>query len=207
MAYGGGPVLADITTEIGPGSVAVTGPSGSGKSTMLRLLGGAQAPDMGSVSLDGRLVQRGSWREAAEPRVATVFQDHRLIDFLSVLDNLIFAAEVRGQRGDEARAIEQLHRVGLGDIDPGRSPVTLSGGQQQRVAIARALMAQASVILADEPTGALDAATTDEVTDALLEAASSGDVLLVVATHDERVSTRMATRLELRDGALAEVGR
>ena len=200
--YGDATPLAGVTCTLGPQPVAVTGPSGSGKSTLLRVLAGEQVPDQGTVTLDGEPVKPRGWRSSPDLRIATVHQDHRLIPFLGVGDNLRFAAEVRGHTITDGDVETSLAAVGLGDIDPRRAPETLSGGQQQRVAIARALCARARVVLADEPTGALDAETTDGVTDLLLDIAAREGVLVVVATHDPVVAVRFPDRVHVDGGEL-----
>ena len=195
--------LRDVSTVLGPDAVAVMGPSGSGKSTLLRVIAGLQAADAGKVVIDGRPVPPPTPRRAGDPRVAMVHQDHRLVDFLSVGDNLRLCAELHDQDLADSALADALAAVGLaGTAD--REPATLSGGEQQRVAIARALVSGARVLLADEPTGALDADATTRVADLLAGLGERSGVTVVVATHDAAVAGRMAMTLALRDGALVD---
>lgn len=182
---------------------AVMGPSGSGKSTLLRLIAGLQKPTSGNVTINGTPVAPLTWRSAGDPRVALVHQDYRLVPFLSIEDNLRLAAEVRGHNTTEQDIDEALARVGLSDISTDRLPGTLSGGEQQRIAIARALLARVEVLLADEPTGALDEDNTARVAQCLTEVGKSGAVQIVVATHDPSVAATIGHVLQLREGSLS----
>jgi ABC-type lipoprotein export system ATPase subunit len=134
-----------------------------------------------------------------------VYQDYKLVDFLSIADNLLLAAEMRGLNKSRADAERALSTVGLDHLNPTRLPATLSGGEQQRVAIARAVICESEALIADEPTGALDASTTDVVTDLLLSLATETSTMVLVATHDPRVADRMPARFELREGQLRRV--
>jgi ABC-type lipoprotein export system ATPase subunit len=196
-------VLDAVSVSLGPGPVAVMGPSGSGKTTLIRVLAGQLPTDRGTVRLDGKLLRASARRTTA--RVSVIHQDYRLVEFLSVLDNVLLASEVRGMARSEAEARDLLARVGLGPAEARRKPGTLSGGEQQRVAIARALLCGATVLLADEPTGALDTATTRQITDLLLDLADAEQVRVVVATHDIAVARRMDDHLLLSDGRLRPV--
>jgi putative ABC transport system ATP-binding protein len=193
--------LNEVTLTLEPGTTAVTGPSGSGKSTLLRLIGGTQAPTAGQVTIDGTAVTTASWRSAGDPRVSVIYQDYRLVPFLTVEQNMLLAAELRGVRRSGADVAAMLGRVDLPAKMRDRLPPTMSGGQQQRVAIARALMAGTSVILADEPTGALDVANTERVTDILVDLGREG-LMVVVATHDPNVAQRLDRRFEVARGKL-----
>lgn len=187
MTYGETTVLGGVSLDVQPGSTAVMGPSGSGKSTLLRIMAGTQAPSAGTVTLDGATVEPVSWRSPGDPRIAMVFQDYRLVPFLTVADNIALAAEAR-ERSISSDDIEAaLVRVGLAPEMADRAPASLSGGEQQRVAIARALATGARVLLADEPTGALDAANSRRISD-LLKGLGDDGLTVVVATHDESVS-------------------
>ncbi len=201
VAYPDAMPLDRVSVEISESPVAIVGPSGSGKTTLLRLLAGHQVADEGSVSIDGVPVAHPTWTSAGDPRVATIHQDYRLVPFLSIGDNLRLAAEVRGRRTSGGEVVEALHRVGL-DVPPGRFPASLSGGEQQRVTIARALISGAAVLLADEPTGALDAANTDVVADLLVEIGRTPGLTVVVASHDERVVARLGTAYALSNGRM-----
>jgi len=177
------------------------GPSGSGKSTLLRVLAGLQIPDRGVVSLDGRRLKvRGS----GDARISFIHQDYRLVDFLTVAENLILAAEMRAIDVSEANVANALEKVGLNGFQK-RSPVTLSGGEQQRVAIARALVTRSAVLLADEPTGALDGENTVTVATLLRDISLEHQVAVVVATHDRSVARMMSRTLVHQDGSFHEL--
>ena len=190
VRYGDRPVLDAVSATLGPEPLAVMGPSGSGKTTLLRVLAGQSKPDRGRVTLSGQPV-RVSRGTIADDRIALIHQDYRLVEFLSVLDNVMLASELRGRPLEQASAVATLEGLGLPRESLHRKPETLSGGEQQRVAIARALLCGAKVLLADEPTGALDADATNQITDLLLEVADSGAAQVIVATHDLAVARRM----------------
>jgi putative ABC transport system ATP-binding protein len=205
--YGTAMPLAGVSVTLAGGGTAVVGPSGSGKSTLLRVIAGTQTPTRGSVTVDGRPVRRASWATPSDARVAMVHQDYRLVPFLTVRENVLLAAELRGVPCDAAAVEAGLLRVMLEPELADRMPSTLSGGQQQRVAIARALAAGASVIVADEPTGALDVENTRRVADILATLGERDGLTVVVATHDPSVASRMQQCLALDGGALkAAVG-
>lgn len=198
--------LTDVTFAIAPGeAVAITGPSGSGKTTLLQLVSGLDLPTEGEVIVLGQRVdQLGEGdRTALRARsIGIVFQDPHLLVGLSVLDNVI-AARLPWERRNtlEPRARELLTAVGLGDrLDFG--PARLSGGERQRVALARALLGSQSILLADEPTGNLDAATTDEVVDLLDRLRAARDLTVIVATHDPAVAAFADRVIRLADGRL-----
>jgi ABC-type lipoprotein export system ATPase subunit len=195
--------LDEVDLTFGPGTTAVMGPSGSGKSTLLRVISGMQRPAAGAVAIDGVGVAAASWRSAGDPRVSLIHQDYRLVPFLTVEQNMLLAAELRGVRRSGADVGAMLERVGLPSSMGRRLPARLSGGQQQRVAIARALLAGASVLLADEPTGALDVDNTERIADILVELGRRDGLVVVVATHDPRVAERMDHRVRLARGTLA----
>lgn len=185
--------------------VAVTGPSGSGKTTLLRVLGGQQAASLGEVTIDGEPVRRRTWARGADSRVGFIYQDYRLVPFLTVGENLRLACELRIRAGLTQRDLERhLEAVSLGHDLLTRMPETLSGGEQQRVAIARTLLAGCSVLLADEPTGALDESNTTAVAELLNDLGRHHGVAVVIATHDPRVSLGAATTLRLSDGSLCQ---
>jgi putative ABC transport system ATP-binding protein len=203
-----GPVRAvdGISLEVEPGgSVAVIGPSGCGKSTLLGLIGGLEAPTCGRVFVGGREISSLPERQRARLRRAElgfVFQADNLLPFLTAVENvglqLALNAGVDGYR----RCAEMLGELGLA-ADADKLPDQLSGGQRQRVAVARALVHRPRVILADEPTGALDAESSAAVVDLLLAAQRESGATLVMVTHDLGVARRLDTTLHLRDGRLA----
>ncbi|WP_394618054.1 ABC transporter ATP-binding protein [Lentzea sp. JNUCC 0626] len=190
-------------------AVAIVGPSGSGKSTLLNLLGTLDRPSSGTVMLDGHDIATLSDRRLSAlrgRRIGFVFQQFHLTDGLSAIDNvatgLLYAGTPRKWR--TAMATDALTRVGLGHRLRHR-PHELSGGERQRVAIARAVVNRPALVLADEPTGALDTATGRAVLDLLLDLNSEGTSLAVI-THDREVAARLPRQVEIRDGRIqAEV--
>jgi len=191
-------VLEDVSLRVGPSElVFVTGPSGAGKSTLLRLLFAAERPTSGTVRVAGKDLSR--IRRSAVPylrrNVGVVFQDFKLLRHRTAAENVALALEVLGARRLEiARRVEAaLEEVGLAHR-AAALPERLSGGEQQRLSIARALVAQPPVVLADEPTGNLDAATAEDVLRLLTRAADRGAAVLV-ATHDQAIVDRAARRV------------
>ncbi|RMI13521.1 ABC transporter ATP-binding protein [Cellulomonas triticagri] len=202
FGYGPGPaVVDDVDLVCPPGSVtAVTGRSGSGKSTLLHLLGLMLVPDGGEVLLGGRPVHRLPDAERSALRAhhfGFVFQDAALDPTRRVLDAVTETALYQGldPRRSRARARELMDLLGV-DVPAGRVPGQVSGGQAQRVALCRALLGEPSVLLADEPTGNLDPATTDVVLGALTAHARAGGTVVVV-THDPEVERRCDRRFRL----------
>ncbi|MEY2753210.1 MAG: ABC transporter ATP-binding protein [Schleiferiaceae bacterium] len=200
-------VLKGIDLDIQRGEyVALMGPSGSGKSTLMNLLGCLDTPTSGTYVLAGRDVSRMAENELAEVRnqeIGFVFQTFNLIPRQTALDNvalpLVYAGVGKEERLD--RAADVLRSVGLGDRMDHR-PNQLSGGQRQRVAIARALVNKPSLILADEPTGNLDTATSEEIMRLFDEIHALGNTLVVV-THEEDIAQRAKRIIRLRDGVVA----
>lgn len=205
---GGVHALRGVDAEVQEGEfVAVTGPSGCGKSTLLNLLGGLDRPTAGEIVLGGRRVDGFSearWAHVRRDELGFVFQFFNLIGNLSVADNVELPGLLAGLSAREARArrTELLESLGIGD-HADASPTRLSGGQQQRVAIARALINRPKVLLADEPTGALDSASAREVMAVLREAHDTRGQTIVLVTHDARVAARADRVLAMRDGAVA----
>src|SRR3954451_21410482 len=196
-------ILDGASLSVAPGElVAIVGRSGSGKSTLLHLLGGLDWPDAGGVEVGGeRVVPRRADALRAR-RVGFVFQAFHLVPELTGLENVLLAARLPGMRnGAAARGAELVERLGLEHV-AAAPPHELSGGEQQRFAIARALTADPDVILADEPTGNLDAASGEQVLDLLTGLAGEGRAVVVV-THEPVVVARAGRVLELRDGRLA----
>ena len=197
-------VLRDVDLFIGEGElVSIMGSSGSGKSTLLNVLGILDDYDSGSYTLGGTLIRDLSERRAAQYRnrfIGFVFQSFNLLAFKTAAENvalpLLYQGVSRGKR--DALALEHLERVGLRDWAE-HLPSEMSGGQKQRVAIARALVTKPRVLLADEPTGALDSKTSEEIMDLLLEVNRAG-VTVVIVTHEPKVSARTHRTIRLRDG-------
>jgi putative ABC transport system ATP-binding protein len=194
-----------VTIQVEPGtSLAVTGPSGCGKSTLLGLMAGLESPSAGSVSLDGHEISSLPERDRERIRrdeIGLVFQADNLLPFLTALENVELQLALNGSESMDSPA-ELLERLGLGE-HAGKLPDELSGGQRQRVAVARALINRPRVILADEPTGALDEATSRVVVEALQDAQRELGATLVVVTHDLALAGRLDRRLGLRDGRVA----
>ena len=198
--------LSDVSFHIGQGEyAAIVGPSGSGKSTLMHLLGCLDSPSSGTYLLGGQDVSRLSEKALAQARgamIGFVFQGFQLIPRMTALENVLLPMILCGMKEKErtARAEALLDRVGLGERLHHR-PSQLSGGQQQRVAIARALARNPSVLLADEPTGSLDPASTKEVLTLLDELHQEGHTVLLI-THDMAVAQRAKRQLCIRDGRL-----
>jgi putative ABC transport system ATP-binding protein len=201
-------VLHGVSLSVAPGeSVAVTGPSGSGKSTLLGLMAGLERPDAGHVRHRGRDLgalsedELAAWRRT---RVGFVFQSHRLVAPLSALENVMLPLELSGASPADAsaKAREALGALGLSARAEHR-PHQLSGGEQQRVAIARAYVHGPELILADEPTGALDGDTAAAVLDALLSLNAERGTALVLVTHNPEAAARLSRRIALANGRVA----
>ena len=200
------PVLRGISLTVRRGeSVAIVGPSGSGKSTLLNILGSLDSPTRGSIRLDGQELADLPEQELASVRnkkIGFIFQSHHLLPQCSVLENvLVPTLAENGKAPTEAveRAKQLLERVGLGHRLTPR-PAQLSGGECQRVAVVRALINQPSLILADEPTGALDHSTAGALADLLVELNRDDQVTLIVVTHSAELAAKMGVIRQLLDG-------
>ncbi len=200
--------LDGIDLRVDPGElVAVMGPSGSGKSTLLHLAGGLDEPTSGAVVVEGTVLGGLSTRALARLRrraVGYVFQDLNLVPALTAAENVALPRELDGVRARTARkeALAALDEVGVGELGD-RFPDDMSGGQQQRVAIARALVGQRRLVLADEPTGALDS-TTGEAVMALLRSRCDAGAAGVLVTHDARHAAWADRVVFLRDGRVVD---
>ncbi|GAA1783623.1 ABC transporter ATP-binding protein [Luedemannella flava] len=199
--------LDGVSLEIHTGeAVAVMGPSGCGKSTLLNMIAGLDRPTAGSVRVHGEDLGRLNESRLAlfrRHRIGMIFQFFNLLDDLPALDNVALAAQLTGTAAAPARrrALELLDELGIADRRD-TYPAALSGGERQRVAVARALMNRPALLLADEPTGALDSRAGEQVMDLLLDLNQIGQTLLIV-THDERLATRCASRVvDLADGRI-----
>ena len=197
--------LRGLHVKVKPGeAVAVVGPSGSGKSTLLKCLGGLMKPSAGNVSLDGRNMTRLTGQELVllrQKTISFIFQEGNLLPHLSAVDNV--AQPLRHQKVSpkeaKQRALDLLTELGMGHRAQGL-PAALSGGEQQRVAIARALITNPSLILADEPTGALDPITSRDVLKLFKELHEKKGVAFLLVTHSAEVAAFCDRSLELRDG-------
>lgn len=190
-------VLQNVSAELETGKMyAILGPSGSGKTTLLSLLGGLDVPTQGSVLFDGEDIAEKGLEHHRRNHISLIFQSYNLIDYMTPVDNVRLTAKL-----DAAPILE---RLGLEQDEITRNVLKLSGGQQQRVAIARALASDAPVILADEPTGNLDADTAEEITAILKESAHAFGKCVVVVTHSGEVAKQADVVLEIKRGHLKE---
>jgi len=196
--------LEDISLIVREGDyVAITGPSGSGKSTLMHLIGSLDVPTSGRLEIAGRDITHLSANELAGVRnevIGFVFQSFNLVPRMSALAQVMLPLAYAKNRPSNARALAQrrLEDVGLGDRGH-HYPQQLSGGQQQRVAIARALVTNPRLLLADEPTGALDSRTSDDIM-ALFERLNASGITVVVVTHDRDIARWARSQIALRDG-------
>jgi putative ABC transport system ATP-binding protein len=201
--------LRDVSLDIFPGTViGLRGPSGSGKSTLLNVIGCILEPNSGSMRLNGELVYDDRWlrsdlRKLRLEKIGFIFQAHNLLPFLNAWENVAVAQTLAGVAPAQAkkRAVELLEYLGIErrkDAMPGQ----LSGGEAQRIAIARALSNDPRIILADEPTAALDSQRAAAVMDLLRKVAAERRTAVIVVTHDEKIFNRLDHIFSLRDGAL-----
>lgn len=199
----------DVSVDRGE-VVAVMGPSGSGKSTLLHVLAGLLRPDEGEVWLDGTRIDTLSDRERSAlrlRRMGFVFQFGDLVPELTLAENVALPVRLLGlpRRQAQEQAADLLGQLGVGDVAD-RRLVEVSGGQAQRAAVARALVHQPDVVLADEPTGALDTVTGELVLESLLGAADKRGVAVVLVTHELSVAAWASRSVSLRDGRVSGVG-
>ncbi|MFT7485209.1 MAG: lipoprotein-releasing system ATP-binding protein [Candidatus Paceibacteria bacterium] len=206
-------VLLDVDLELAQGeSVAIVGPSGSGKSTLLNLIGTLETPDTGKLLWQGRdlaALDEVALAEFRNRQVGFIFQHHHLLPQCSALENVLLPTLARGdysaRKAQEARARQLLQRVGLENRVEHR-PAQLSGGERQRVAVVRALINEPALLLADEPTGSLDADSAGALGDLLVELNLERELALVLVTHSPELANRMQRQVELRAGALHDGG-
>ncbi|MBN9037682.1 MAG: ABC transporter ATP-binding protein [Rhizobiales bacterium] len=198
----------DLTVRAGE-VIALLGPSGSGKTTLLNIIGCILAPSAGRVALDGEPVFDGKWlrrdlRRLRLDKIGFIFQAHNLLPFLTARENVSVVLDLAGLPAEEgrARARELLEYLEVGHRAAVK-PALLSGGEAQRVAIARALANRPRIILADEPTAALDGARAGLVMDLLRKLAVEQEACIVTVTHDEKIFDRFDRLVHLRDGRLA----
>jgi len=203
--------VRDVTVEVNRGEiVALLGPSGAGKSTLLTLLGLIRPPNMGQITIDGKLVfdnhhAKVNVRTFRRQKFGFVFQKANLIPFLTAAENVRLAMEINDQsvRISRQRAMELLEYLGVAERAK-NLPSMLSGGEQQRVAVARALANRPSLILADEPTAALDSVRGRQVMELFRKVAHEQNAGVIVVTHDHRALDVFDRTLEMEDGQLRE---
>lgn len=190
-------ILSNINAKLETGKMyVILGPSGSGKTTLLSLLGGLDLPTQGNIFFNGEDIQVKGLKEHRRKHIAFIFQNYNLIDYMTPIENVKLTEKLDGN--------SILERLGLGREEICRNVQKLSGGQQQRVAIARALACDAPVILADEPTGNLDADTAEQITKILKESAHQLGKCVVVVTHSGEMAKQADIVMELRRGSLKE---
>lgn len=198
-------ILQNIELEVNPGeAVAIVGASGSGKSTLLGLLAGLDLPTQGKVHLDDIDIFSLNEDDRAALRgkiLGFVFQSFQLLPALTAMENVMLPLELAGFKKADATAMKLLERVGLGKRLK-HYPKQLSGGEQQRVAIARAFSTDPKLLLADEPTGNLDAATGTQIIELMFELNREHGTTLVLVTHDEAISNRCSRQIRLAGGQL-----
>jgi putative ABC transport system ATP-binding protein len=199
-------ILQDISFSVMPGeTMAIVGASGSGKSTLLGLLAGLDVPTSGEIRLDG--IALAALDEDARARqrgklLGFVFQSFQLLPSLTALENVMLPLELAGSKASTVTARDWLKRVGL-EHRLKHYPKHLSGGEQQRVALARAFAPSPRLVLADEPTGNLDAATGQQIIDLMFELNTKQGTTLILVTHDEAIAARCGRTLRIHSGRLA----
>ncbi|MFW2456548.1 ABC transporter ATP-binding protein [Methyloversatilis discipulorum] len=198
-------ILQDIAFEVGAGeALAIVGASGSGKSTLLGLLAGLDLPSAGSVRIGGQdifALDEDARAELRGDKVGFVFQSFQLLPALTALENVMLPLELANAERVRERSVALLERVGLGSRLT-HYPRQLSGGEQQRVALARAFAPEPQLLLADEPTGNLDAATGASIIDLMFEMNAEQGTTLVLVTHDEALAARCSRRIRLSAGRM-----
>lgn len=203
--------LREISLELGKGEMAaVTGPSGCGKTTLLHVLAGLETPDNGTIRLEGQTINTLDEKALAEVRLRKmgfVFQSYHLVPVLSAEENIRLPLLAAGmsRKEAEARSREMLELVGLSN-KAGAYPSQLSGGQNQRVAIARAVAGRPGILFADEPTGALDSETAEQIIGLLEMLNRQYAMTVLLVTHDERHARRMPRQIRMFNGRIVEDG-
>lgn len=201
-------ILSGITLNVVQGeSLAILGPSGSGKSTLLNIIGTLEIPTSGQVLLDGQdlaILKANALAQLRNRKLGFVFQAHHLLPQCSVFENVLvptLASEHSDNKSSEERARQLLDRVGLSHRLL-HFPSQLSGGEKQRVAVVRALINKPQLLLADEPTGALDRTASEQLGDLLAEINRADGVTVITVTHSQELARKMSKQLHLRDGLL-----
>jgi putative ABC transport system ATP-binding protein len=202
------PAVKDASCEFETGKLyAVVGPSGSGKSTLLSMMAGLDLPTDGEIVFKGESLAKLDLDRYRRESIAMIFQAFQLFPLLTILENVCYPMELCGVSPVDAkpRAEKLLESVGITKEQMKRFPSKLSGGEQQRVAIARSLAAGAKTILADEPTGNLDVANTENVMEILKKLAHDEGYLVIVVTHDLEVAQMADVKFEMRDGVMTKL--
>jgi putative ABC transport system ATP-binding protein len=203
-----GPVRAldGVTFSVASGSsVAITGPSGGGKSTLLGVIGGLAQPTSGSIRIGDATLSELSERDRSDFRrsnIGFVYQADNLLPFLTLLENVGLQLSLNGQPSGTGKSLAMLANLGLAGLAY-RLPDHLSGGQRQRAAVARAVVHQPKIILADEPTGALDTSNAAGVIDLLLGMQQEIGATLIMVTHDQDAASRLDSQIHLHDGRVS----
>lgn len=184
--------------------MAIVGPSGSGKTTLLGLCAGLDRSSSGSVALNGRRLDNLTEDQRAEVRnqyVGFIFQNFQLIPTLTALENVMVPQELRGEKGVKAKALQLLDKVGLAERGH-HYPSQLSGGEQQRVSLARAFSNNPRILFADEPTGSLDAETSEKIVQLLFDLNREAGTTLVLVTHDQELAAKTGRIVRIRGGGI-----
>jgi lipoprotein-releasing system ATP-binding protein len=206
------PVLNDLSLQVKEGeSIAILGPSGSGKTTLLNLVGGLDTPDSGRVQFRGEELTGYSGQEIdlyRNRQIGFVFQFHHLLPQCTLLENVLVPTLVQSDRSSRAKSRDRaemlMKRVGIWEFR-NKLPGILSGGECQRAAVVRAMINSPSILLADEPTGALDSENVEVMADLLLELNREDGLSLMVVTHSIELARRMGRTLEIRKGKLQQI--
>ena len=200
-------VLKDINFSIAKGeTVAITGPSGSGKTTLLGLCAGLDQATTGAVTLNGVQLDTLTEDQRAAVRnqnVGFIFQNFQLLPTLTALENVMVPLELRGEKNSKTAALELLEKVGLADR-ASHYPVQLSGGEQQRVSLARAFSNKPALLFADEPTGNLDAETSEKIIKLLFDLNKDAGTTLVIVTHDLDLAARTNRIIKIKGGEIIQ---
>jgi putative ABC transport system ATP-binding protein len=198
-------VLDNINFSIEAGStVAITGPSGSGKTTLLGLCAGLDRASSGTVELSGIALEKLNEDERAAVRnqyVGFIFQNFQLLPTLTALENVMVPLELRGAKNIKTHALALLDKVGLADRSH-HYPIQLSGGEQQRVSLARAFSNQPAILFADEPTGNLDAETSEKVIKLLFDLNKDAGTTLIIVTHDLELAAKTSRNIKIKGGVI-----
>ncbi len=198
-------VLEDINISVAAGdTLSIVGPSGSGKTTLLGLAAGLDRSTNGTVELNGIKLDNLSEDQRAAVRnkhVGFIFQNFQLLPTLTALENVMVPMELRGEKGAKARAVDLLQKVGLGDRGH-HYPAQLSGGEQQRVSLARAFSNKPQILFADEPTGNLDAETSEKIIELIFNLNKEAGTTLLLVTHDYELANKTGRIIKLKGGRI-----